>query len=348
MAKTTGAAAVAERPTDALWLAALPTPGIARTANRLPVPADTRTEPAEGAVSGLPGATTDLAVTADGRFLVAAHYGADAVSIIDCDTLTVRATVDGISEPVAVAAAERVYVNSSTATDDRLVAVDPVTGVALGAKEITASTRGLAVSPAGDVTYLAVNTDFGAEIAVVDVESGRLSLIPVQSAATVDTVRVNVDGSTVYAALTTARGAALAVIDPRARRVSRVIDLPGSVGDIAVHRDGRRVLATGWDAELGGTVTVVDAAHGRVIESIAMGEPPIQVVLTDSRAYVALGEQIIVLALATSTIVDTLAVGRPVSCIGVSRDQSRLYVADFDGRIIARAIGADQRLRRAS
>ena len=346
MAKTTGAAAVAERPTDALWLAALPTPRIARTTDRLPVPAVPRAVPAEGALSGLPGAVTDMAVSADGRFLVAAQYGADAVSVIDCETLTVRSTID-VEEPHAVAAAERVYVNSAAVSEDHLVAIDPLIGLALGAKEITEGTRGLVLSPAGDIAFVAVNTDAGAEIAVIDVESGRLRVIPVRPAATVDTLRINADGTTVYAALTTAAGAALAVIDARGRRVSRIIELPGSVGDIAVHRDGRRVFATGWDGELGGMLTVVDVTHGRVVESIAMGDLPTGVVLTGSRAYVVVGEQIIVLSLATATIVDRIELGRPVSCIAVSRDESRLYIADFGGRILARAI-ADTRLRAAS
>ena len=42
--------------------------------------------PAEGVLSICP-AATDLAVSSDGRHLVAAHYGQDAVSLIDVDTL---------------------------------------------------------------------------------------------------------------------------------------------------------------------------------------------------------------------------------------------------------------------
>lgn len=349
MAKTTGASAVAERPTDALWLAALPTPRIARTQDRLPARPAPRTELAEGALAGLPGAVTDMAVCSDGRFLAAAHYGDDAVSVIDLDTLAVRATVAGITAPYAVAAAERIYVTSSATDEDRVVAVDAVTGVALGAKEVTANTCGLAVSPTGDLTYVARNVDGAAEIAVIDVESGRLAVIPVAPAATVDAVRVSADGGRIYAALTTATGGAVAVIDARSHRIAQIIDLAGSAGDIAVHRDGRRLFATGWDEELGGTLTFIDAGTGRVVESVALGALPTQVVLTGSRAYVAHDDEITVLALASLDIVDRIPVGRPVSCMAVSRDETRLYIGDFEGRLIARSLNhADARLRTAS
>ncbi len=45
MAKTTGATAVAEKPTDALWLAALPTPRITVAQDRLPAPVQAAVRP---------------------------------------------------------------------------------------------------------------------------------------------------------------------------------------------------------------------------------------------------------------------------------------------------------------
>ena len=43
----------------------------------------------------------------DGRHLVAAHYGQDAVSVIDVATLSVNVTTSGIARPYAVSTADR-------------------------------------------------------------------------------------------------------------------------------------------------------------------------------------------------------------------------------------------------
>ena len=155
MANTMGASAVAERPTDALWLAALPAQRVTATKGRAPAMRQSAIRPAEGVLSELAGAVTDMAVTDDGRHLVAAHYGDDAVTVIDIATLSVRTVIDEIAEPYAVAAADRVYVTSAADTEDSVVAVDPDAGVALAAKDITVTARGLAVSPAGDVLFVA-------------------------------------------------------------------------------------------------------------------------------------------------------------------------------------------------
>jgi YVTN family beta-propeller protein len=103
----TSGTALAERPTD--WLAALSTPRVPVASAALPAvraPGHVQRISRPGVVGGLIGAVTDLAVTRDGRQLVAAHYGDDAVSVIDTDTLAVTATVSGIAEPYAVVAAE--------------------------------------------------------------------------------------------------------------------------------------------------------------------------------------------------------------------------------------------------
>ena len=115
MANTTGVTAVAERPTDTVRLSTLSSPRIASTSDLLPAvrPAadvNRTARAALGVLSGLPGAVTDMAVSHDGRQLVAAHYGDD--------------TVSGIAEPYAVATADRAYVNSASDVEDTVVAID--------------------------------------------------------------------------------------------------------------------------------------------------------------------------------------------------------------------------------
>lgn len=339
MAKTTSAAAVAERPTDALWLAALPKIAVAQ--DRLPA----RAPGAEGVIGGLAGAVTDMTVSRDGTLLVAAHYGDDAVTLVDTATLAVRSVVE-VAEPYALAAADRVYVTAGGISEDGVVAIDMTGGAALAARDIDASARGLAVSPDGNTLYVARCGDT-ADVAVIDVESGRLTAIGVH-AATVDVLRVSADGAMLFAALTTSAGASLAVIDTRRGKVLRTIGVAESISDIAVHRDGRRVFATGWDADLGGVLTVIDAAGGRVLDTVAVGGPTTQVVLTDSRAYVVHEGGIAVFAVANAQIVEEIAMDRAVSCVAVNPEGTRIYIADFEGAVVAESTAGDRPLRAAS
>ena len=350
MANTMGASAVAERPADALWLAALPVPRVTVTNDRAPAMRHSIARPAEGVLTALPGAVTDMAVTQDGRYLVAAHYGDDAVSVIDIATLTVSTVIDHIAEPYAIAAADRIYVTSAADAEDSVVAVDPGAGVALAAKDITVTARGLAVSPAGDVLFVARCGDAGADIAAIEVESGLTRSISLTGAAgaAVDTIRVSDDGSVLFAALTTAAGNALMIVDLRTGRIAHRVAIRGSIGDIAAHRDGRRVFVTGWDAELGGTLTAVDAGTGRVINTVAVGGPANQVVLSGTRAYVASGEGVSVIDIAgPGRVIDIFSIGRPVSCVALSLDEGCLYIADYDGAITALSATAAARLRAA-
>ncbi len=342
------ATAVAQRPTEALWLAPLPS-GVPPERK----PARPSRQSATGELSGLAGAVTDMALSRDGRVLVAAHYGADAVSLIDTATLTLTGVTRGVPEPAALAVADRAYVGSAAVADDSVVAVDLGTGVALAAKEVGATARGLALSPAGDTLYVsrcADSTDHGvdgADIAVIAVESGRTATIPLArgSEASVGVVRADAHGARLYAALTTAAGAAVAVVDTRSRRVLRTIAVRGSLSDIAVERS--RVIAAGWDPVRGGTVTFIDAAAGRVVTTVAVGGQPTQVVCVGDRAYVGSDQTVTVIDVTTARIVDSVGFDRSLSCIAVSPDQTVLYAADYDGGLTATAL-AGSRLRAAS
>lgn len=346
MASMAGGIALAERPTESILPSPAVTPRRTSGSELLPaVRAGAYLRPIarlpEGELSGLPGAVTGLAVSRDGAHLVAAHYGEDTVSLIDTATLDVTATVVGIPEPYAVAAADRAYLRSASIFEDTVVAVDLETGAALADREVGVGAGGLDASPTGDVLYVARSVDGVADIAVIHVESGAVSAIPVTrtAGASIDSVRINPAGTRLYAALTTAAGGALVVVDLRTGRVNTV-PVGAAVGEIAVHDEDRGVFVTGWDADQGATLYVVDTSSARVVGSVAIDGLPVGLLAAGSAVYVAHGEQISILDAGTRRSVSSIDIGRPVSCLTISRDGTRLYVGDYDGTITALAVPA--------
>jgi DNA-binding beta-propeller fold protein YncE len=354
MANISGGTAVAERPADSLWLSTLPTtprPAVsdALPAVRVAAALQRITRPVEGVLSGLPGAVTDLAVSADGRQMVAAHYGQDAVSVIDIATLTVVTTVSGIAEPYAVSTTDRAYVRSASITEDNVVAVDLVSGAQLAAREIGIGAQGMAVSPDGGSLYVARVVDGAADIAIIDVESGTVRKIPVTRSAgvSIDTVRINRAGTRLYAALTSAAGGALLVMDIRTGQMNTV-PVGESIGDIAVDHNDRRIFMTGWDPELGGVLRIVDTASARLVHTIAIGGMPLALVVTGGAVYVADGDDVVVIDASTARVVHRTAIGRPVSCLAVSQDGTHLFVGDYDGTVASMPVNAANLALRAA
>ena len=343
----TAGVAVAERVAAAhsMWLSTLPTIRRAPVAELVPL-AEPVTAPmvtVAGAVAAGHGPISDMAVSRDGRCLVAAHYGADVVSIVDTATLSVTATVTNVAEPYAVAVADRAYVSTASTDDESVVAIDTTTGVAFAAKDIDASARALAVSPAGDVLYVARTGDDLPDIAAIDIESGatRVIAIPAAPGASIEALRVSADGTRLFAALTTVTGGTLLIIDTRSRAVERAVAIAGSIGDIAATPNGRKVFATGWDAELGGVVNVIDVAAARVTDTIGIGGMPTQLVVGHGGelVYVVDRNEVVVLCATTNEVVDTIAAGGQLSCLAAGPD-GRLYAADYAGGISVLQVGS--------
>ena len=154
-------------------------------------------------------------------------------------------------------------------------------------------------------------------------------------------MRVSADGTRLFAALTTVTGGTLLIIDTRSRAVERAVAVGGSIGDIAATPNGRKVFATGWDAELGGVVNVIDVAAARVTDTIGVGGMPTQLVIGfgGELAYVVDGDEVVVLCAMTNEIVDTIAAGGQLSCLAAGPD-GRLYAADYAGGISVLQVGA--------
>ncbi|BBY62855.1 YncE family protein [Mycolicibacterium helvum] len=349
-----GAVAVAERAAAAhsLWLSSLPAIRRNPIGDLLPqllggAELEPLTEPIAAPVVTVArtlapghGPVSDMAVSPDGRYLVTAHYGADVVCVIDAATLTVTATIDGLSEPyAAVVVGDRAYVSAASNEVDAVVAVDTRTGMPLAAKTFEMTAGGLAVSPSADVLYVARTADDIVDIAVVDIETGKFATIeiPAGPGTSVESLCVSADGTRLFAALTTPAGGLLAIIDTSDRAVYDLVAISGSIGDIAVMPNGRTVFGTGWDAEFGGAIHVIDVAGARVTDTIAMGGVPTQLVLGrgGNCAYIVDRNEIAVLCTATTEIVDSVVLGPQLSCLAADPVRSRLYAADYAGAITA-------------
>jgi len=176
---------------------------------------------------------------------------------------------------------------------------------------------------------------------VVDI-AARVIELTTAPGASVDAIRVSADGTRVFAAVTTPAGGSLAIIDTRSGAVQRTAALGGSIGDIAVAPRGRKVFVTGWDAELGGVIHVVDAAAARLIDTVALGGLPTQLVFGRGGdiAFVVDRDQIVVLCTATHEVIDSVVIGGQLSCLAASPDGAQLYAADYAGTITALRVEA--------
>lgn len=123
MARTTGATAVAERPTDALWLAALPR--LTSTVDRLPVSTRPQAEAAEGA--GIGSARCRHRYGGERRRPDPWFWPSMATTWSAPPTpppSPVTGVVADVAEPFALSVADRAYVTSAANGGDSLVAVD--------------------------------------------------------------------------------------------------------------------------------------------------------------------------------------------------------------------------------
>jgi YVTN family beta-propeller protein len=262
MAKMTGGTAVAERPTDSVWLSTLPTtprPAIvdALPAVRVGTSLQRITRPAEGVLSGLPGAVTDLAVSRDGRHLVAAHYGQDTVTVIDVATLDVTAKVPGIAEPYAVST----------------IPVTRAAGVSIDTVRI---------NRAGTRLYAALTTATGGALLMIDIRTGNVRTVPVGES--IGDIAVDHNDRRVFmTGWDSEFGGVLRIVDTASARLVHTIAIGGLPLGLLV-AGGVVYVADGED------VVVIDAATARVIDRSAIGRPVSCLAISQDGTHLFVGD----------------------------------------------------------
>lgn len=291
------------------------------------------------------GAIADIAESA-GQ-LVATSYADNMVSLIEPRSRSIRdIAVDG--EPFAVVAtADRAYVAVSGAEFDGVAVIDVATGAELAAYPLASGVSALAVSPDGKRVFAGRAGDTYIDVAVIDITAERVGTIEIATGAaiSIDALAVDHTGRRLYVATTDEMGSQLVVVDTETARIRNTIVIGAPIRSLALGPDNTAYVLTS-DLTARGEVHVVDLAAGRVTGRFAVGDAPTQLVLgaDGTRAYVVDYNRVSVFCTQTNAVVDTIAADVQPSCVTVSRDGSRLYVADVVGDVTAVAVEAPKPL----
>nr|WP_238543121.1 hypothetical protein [Mycolicibacterium hassiacum] len=283
-------------------------------------------------------------ITTRGDVIIAAHYGADAVSLLDANTLHASGVIPVPGEPFAVARTADQVVVATTATGcDAVSVIDVDRRTVSVVYPLAFSVSALAVSPNGKRVYAGRTGDGYADVAVIDLTAERVGTIDIGSGPGLglDACVTDPTGTVLYVATTDARGSALVVVDTETARVRHRIPVGPPIRDLGCAEDAVFVLTS--DRVRGGAVQVVDLAVGRVTKSVELGAgAPTQLVLSSdrTRAYVVDYDRITVLCPASLELVNTVAVAPRPSCVAVDDDSDRLYVADYTGTVTTLSVAA--------
>lgn len=298
------------------------------------------------AVSPQHGAVSGISVSPDGLRLMVTHYGDHSFSVIDTVNNTVPQTVIDIDEPFAIAtAANRVYVSAGSASYDSVLAFDVDASRVVAAYPMAHSMTDLAVSPDGRHVYASRTAVTGADVAVLDTETGKDDAIGIAAKAGTSTecVRISLDGSRLYVAANGPFSAELVVIDTLQRRVVNSVEIGSPIRDIALTPDGASAYVASCSPDFGAVLDVVDIRNNRIVSTYKVGE--ISGLLTQltlsrngERAYLVGDTGVAVLSTSTHDVIGSIVLGAQPSCVIESPDGNRLYIGDYAGAVTTLAI----------
>ncbi|WP_241010703.1 YncE family protein [Mycobacterium camsae] len=317
----------------------------------------------------------DVAVSPDGKRLLATNYGSDSVSVIDIQTCRVVDTIDGLDEPFAIAAddADRAYVSTVSPASDAIEVIDLATNTVVASHRVALSVSDLTVSADGKRVYISRNGARAADVAALDIATGRMQIVDIATTAgtTTESLRVSPDGGRLYVGVNGPSGGQLIVIDTglnpheptgRARwrrkgaknakntqasakatpqltspSVIGTIEIGLAIRDVAVSPDGGLVYVASSGPEAA-VIDVVDARTNKITGTRKIAEVTGLVTrLTLSgdgdRAYLVSNDSVTMLCTLTQDVVDTIEVAGQPSCVVESRDGEYLYIADYSGAV---------------
>ncbi|HUB58293.1 MAG TPA: YncE family protein [Mycobacterium sp.] len=289
------------------------------------------------------GAVSGIAVSPDGMRLMVTHYGDDSVSLIDTRDGEIAHTIVDVDEPFAVAMSDngaRAYVSTASAAYDSILAFDMDANRVFAAYPVAHSVTDLAVSPDGMHVYASRTAVNGADIAILDTETGKEDSVGIADAAgtTAACMRVSPDGRRLYVAANGPCAAELVVVDTHANRVANTIEIGSPIRDIALSADGATAYVTSCGPDFGAVLDVVNTASHTVantykIGEIARGVTQLALSRDGLRAYLVGDSSVTVWSTSTHDVIGSIVAGAQPSCVTESPDGNRLYVADYAGAI---------------
>jgi DNA-binding beta-propeller fold protein YncE len=289
------------------------------------------------------GAIADLAVSTDGSTVVATHYGSGSISVIDADAMATGTAIDIPVEPYLVTAAERrAYVAIGGHQHDSVAVVDTVTKQVIANYAVEGTVADVAVSPDGTRIFVGQIDRDRIGLAVINT-FGRMKTIDIAEGVgrTVDAVQVSPNGRLVYVGTSDATSGNLLVVDVVDGRVIRDIPVASPIRAVALSRDGALAYVAIFDTHWGGSIDIIDTAINEITAKVGIGGAPIVVSRGGARVYISDYEHVAVLSTETNSIVDTLTVTAEPSCVAVSPDDSRLYIADHEGTVTVMSASLD-------
>ena len=294
------------------------------------------------------GPIADIAVDPDGATIVATNSGDDSVSVLNARTLGVETVAPVAGEPFAVATARgRAFVAASAPTYDSVSAIETRANAFLASLPLDLDVVGIAASQDGRRLFVSGTGPETADLAIVDVESGRVSTVAVADAdSIVGAVRVASNGRFVYVATSDAHSGELTVIHAASAQIAGVVPTVSPIQDFVLSGDGSVAYVLGRDHQYGGFVEAIDTTSTRVLATTWIGGHPTQFALgiDDTRMYIVDVDRVAVMCMITNEIVDAIAVGTQPSCVAVSPGFGRLYVADYSGAVTAYAVASQSSL----
>jgi YVTN family beta-propeller protein len=289
------------------------------------------------------GAVTGIAISPDGTRLIVTHNGDDSVSVIDTRDGEVAHTIVDVDAPFAVAVSDtggRAYVGTESAAYDAILAFDMDANHVVAAHPVAHSVTDLAVSLDGMRVYASRTAADGADIAILDPETGKEDSIGIADAVgtTATCMRVSPDGRRLYVAANGPFAAELVVIDTQTNRVANTIEIGSPIRDIALSADGATAYVGSCGPDFGAVLDVVDTRTGAVANTYKIGEIAgwlTQLALSRDglRAYLVGDHNVTVLSTSTHDVIGSIVTGAQPSCVTESPEGHRLYIADYAGAI---------------
>lgn len=294
------------------------------------------------------GAVSGIAVSADGTRLMVTHYGDDSVSLIDTGHGQVAHTVVDIDEPFAVVMSDngsRAYVSTASTAYDSILAFDINANQVVAAHSVAHSVTDLTVSPDGMRVYASRTAANGADVAILDTDTGEQDSIGIADGAgtTAACVRVSADGRSLYVAANGPCAAELVVVDTHTNRVANTIEIGSPIRDIALSADGATAYVASCGPDFGAVLDVVDTQSRAVANTYKLGEIAgriTQLALSRDglRTYLVGDSGVTVWSTSAHDVIGSIVTGAQPSCVTESSDGNRLYVADYAGAITALTI----------